>query len=492
MREKQRVILFGCGEFLRKRIKHIEEFCDIACLCDNNRQKWGTEYVGYEIISTDQLYENKNIPVVVTVENQNTKHEITEQLCAHGIKVLELDICFGKAIEIKDKVNIFNNGVKHFYIWGVNTECRELDRLLTLGCKDIVVEGYISHIIKNIGKDSVSKKSIISLTKAEELIREGKIDGIIAISETYSFNRVTRMSVSEDILESEKFYVVTHDMLSKLNYENLDIRSLFVNYKDCYHLGTVQFLVTKSCNLNCHLCSHFAPLTKKKEFYNIERYEEDLKRLAELTDGVDEIGLWGGEALLCPDLHKYVALARKYFPYSKIVIGSNGLIIDKVKEDLIDVMKETNAIFSISLYKPTLNRIDEIKELIDKWEIPVRFPREMKVDRFVRRYDLKGNNDIESNNRFCGERYCTTILDGKISGCYLPLLSEIFNEYYEGTYFDGMQEDILDLSDEGLTKRRLNEFLRRPMNACRYCGNPQPEEWSVFSKEKSIDDWLIR
>lgn len=247
-------------------------------------------------------------------------------------------------------------------------------------------------------------------------------------------------------------------------------------------------MITKFYNLNYKLCSHFSPLDKAKTVCDFEELCRNSRRVSELMD-VEVIGLWGGEALLCPDLHKYIYVVRKNFPNSEILLGSNGLLVPKMTQELVDAIKETNTVVSISLYPPTLRMIDDIKQFLDSNSIRQRYPRSSKVERFGRKYVTSGDRDIRESWSLCSERQCATVFEGKIAECYFPLLSDLFNEEYGETFIT--DEDNIDLYAENLTTKNLLARLRKPMKSCRYCADMVFENWQTVPKDATINDWVL-
>jgi hypothetical protein len=58
------------------------------------------------------------------------------------------------------------------------------------------------------------------------------------------------------------------------------------------------------CNLNCKGCTAFSPVAEEK-FMDVNMFERDCERLAELTGGkIELIDLLGGEPLLHPKINE--------------------------------------------------------------------------------------------------------------------------------------------------------------------------------------------
>ena len=355
----KKVIVFGAGDYLRRYISIIQRFATIVDICDNDEKKWGMLINGIKCIPPSKLSEQKDLKIIIVAEARKTREEIMEQLFRQGLKGITLWEFLADCIEIDSPVEVFTEE-RHIYIWGTEDECKFLDWIITNYCRNVIVDGYITQYIKNIKTESMEiawgpfcvgqLPWGISLYRAQKLLREKKIAGILGIADKMGFNVVTRRNVDEDILCGDSYFIVPKKIFLKGHLNEKDIKDIFTLYRNTFRTGTFQFLITQKCNLNCKACSHFAALVKEDAFYDYQQYLLDLKRMSELADDVDEIGLWGGEPLLCADLDQYILAARKAFPSSRVVVGTNGLLILQLDSKIIKAMKETKAIFAISLY----------------------------------------------------------------------------------------------------------------------------------------------
>ena len=86
----------------------------------------------------------------------------------------------------------------------------------------------------------------------------------------------------------------------------------------------------------------------------------------------------GGEPLLHSELSEILPIARKYFPNSKIALVSNGLLIPKIDEQLIESIKNNNIFFNISLYQPTYKMADKIVEFLNDKNIKFFFGKSLQ------------------------------------------------------------------------------------------------------------------
>ena len=97
------------------------------------------------------------------------------------------------------------------------------------------------------------------------------------------------------------------------------------------YLSAIDIDITDKCNLNCAGCNHLSSLTKDPFFYDIIQLEKDVKRMSELFI-IGMVRVLGGEPFLHPQLHSCVDIVLKYFQHSQIVVFTNGLLVDKIRQ----------------------------------------------------------------------------------------------------------------------------------------------------------------
>ena len=106
--------------------------------------------------------------------------------------------------------------------------------------------------------------------------------------------------------------------------------------------------IVDHCNLNCAGCSHFSPLAEPW-FEDFEDFKRDFTELSKVAD-VGMIRLMGGEPLLHPDVNKFLILTRQLFPNSGIQLVTNGVLLKKRKEEILETCNNANITICISNY----------------------------------------------------------------------------------------------------------------------------------------------
>ncbi|GHV13750.1 hypothetical protein AGMMS49938_08750 [Fibrobacterales bacterium] len=243
--------------------------------------------------------------------------------------------------------------------------------------------------------------------------------------------------------------------------------------------------VADRCNLNCKGCSHFSPIAQKNS-YSIDEFKKDIERLAEFIDEIKIFRLLGGEPFMTSNLKEYIVLSRKFYPTSDLRIVTNGLLIHKADCNLIETIKKNNVQLDISLYHPTLTIIDKILKTLKKNNL--RYNLLGPIKKFRKQVYFSANSNIISTFKNCKFKNCTFLYKGNISACPAPSLYYLLNTKF-GTNFNG-ESDVLSIHSPNVTTKQILEFINRPLDVCKYCGEYLEIDWEQ-STVANISDWLI-
>jgi MoaA/NifB/PqqE/SkfB family radical SAM enzyme len=243
--------------------------------------------------------------------------------------------------------------------------------------------------------------------------------------------------------------------------------------------------VTTHCNLNCKSCSHFSPL-QKEEFIDVDEFQRDCQRIAELSNGeLKELRFLGGEPLLHKRIIDILRIARKYFPKADFIIFTNGILLPKQTEEFWKTCNKNHVRIHISKYPINLNR-NEIDNLACKYNVKIRYD---KVDWGRYELDVKGSQNIEESFRFCGlSNLCINLYKGKLYTCPIIPFIHILNNYFQQN-FAVCDYDYIDI----YKVKNIDEifsFLCKPIPFCKYCntGKYKRIEWGISKKD--ISEWI--
>ncbi|MDR2658951.1 MAG: radical SAM protein [Spirochaetaceae bacterium] len=185
------------------------------------------------------------------------------------------------------------------------------------------------------------------------------------------------------------------------------------------------------CNLNCKGCDNFSPIAPKR-FLEQEAFENDCKRLAELTGGeLEDICLLGGEPLLHTGITEIIKTARKYFPKTEIGILTNGILLPKMEADFWKCCREHDIKITITKY-PVKIDISLIKELAKKASVRLEvLYEEGERSFYYKPLNKKGKSRSKDSFKNCWyANRCIHLRDGKLSCAvvsYIDILNNVIN-----------------------------------------------------------------
>lgn len=283
-----------------------------------------------------------------------------------------------------------------------------------------------------------------------------------------------------------KIYVLPSYLVLQEKQGELSSEEYFVYpYKEVSpELMQLEFHLADHCNLNCKGCTHFSNLVPEPTYAEYEEFEKDLRQLARHFSHIHKFFLLGGEPLLNPDVARYVTALHVVFPYTKIILVTNGLLLLSIKPDLVDFLRENHVHISISAYDCL--DVDKIKRFVQHHQLS----GELRIERdvFSKFINLKGNSQADKIFEQCPRKNCTFLGKGRIAACCLPFVAKYFNNYFNESI---PEMESIDLYEPELTGHEIQKRLITPMNTCRYCSKDVEFEWEISSSPFQKDDWCI-
>jgi len=255
-------------------------------------------------------------------------------------------------------------------------------------------------------------------------------------------------------------------------------------------LFPIEVHVTEHCNLNCKGCNHFSSIAGE-EYLAPERFEQDFKRLAEISDKYFEIKILGGEPLLHPRITEFFDIARKYFPKLPIQVTTNGILLTAMSEAFWQNCHNNTITVMVSLYPIKLNR-KAIKKIAKAHKVKLAFNGSTAENRMCKLpLDLSGSQDMKKSHQKCAISWgcCVTLREGRIYTCCIAAHIRFFNEYFKQNLAI-TDKDYIDIYKVS-SKDEIIDFLEKPFPFCRYCKTSDTQFaqlWGITKKE--ITEWI--
>ncbi|GAA0099814.1 hypothetical protein UT300012_05280 [Paraclostridium bifermentans] len=347
------------------------------------------------------------------------------------------------------------------------------------------IVGYMDNDYSKIGKN-ICSRNIFSIVQTEKLFADKTIQGVIIST-----------SMSDDYKHSIKKQLEQHGIkywfIPPINYLTEECKKascmedIIFDENNMEYINVVQIMTVDQCNMNCSGCSHFSCLVDKEKEYDKDKFKQDLIRLKEVIKGVGVFSFVGGEPLLHSNLIQMILDIKDIFKEATISIITNGLLLNNMSEEFWKTVEDNDVFLDVTYY-PAMKKMDDVHRVLDYKSVRYKIWPERTV--FMKRLNPKGDSDAKTTWDFCRERSCVTMRDGKIATCYMPITIDYFNEHF-GTKID-MLDSIVDLYNPKLTGKELVKKMTSYQNACRYCHEDVPREWSRCSKPNDavMEDWI--
>lgn len=281
--------------------------------------------------------------------------------------------------------------------------------------------------------------------------------------------------------------------MESTNSDKIQLESPYVALP---YVGHIEIHLVEHCNLNCKYCSHFGSIAEKK-FYDIQKFEKDVARLAYVTKGrIKEIQLLGGEPLLHPDLAQFFYITRSYFPNSHIDILTNGILLNTMKNEFWQACNYNNIYIVPSLYpikrdwKPIFDKANKYNVKIatdgNSEELNINNIHARCFDCFYKlKIDPKGRNNYITRFKECNY-HVTNFINGKVYQCFVASNIKHFNKRFKQNIPITDKDYINIYKTDNI--QELLDFLGKPTPFCKYCGAFEfNKPWQVGNQD--ISEW---
>ena len=249
--------------------------------------------------------------------------------------------------------------------------------------------------------------------------------------------------------------------------------------------------LTDHCNLNCRGCDNFSPLSPEV-FADIAVFERDCARISELSDGLQEIQILGGEPLLHPQVIDFLNIARKYFPKATLKMVTNGVLLLKQETDFWEACRRNNIEIMVTKYPVKIDH-EAIERHVKNQNVKFSFygnTANVEKNMQCMPLDLSGKQNARDSFLRCGSaNRCISLDNGKIYTCAIIPYVKYFNAHF-GKNLAVTEADYLDIY-KVKNMDEIVDFLCKPMPFCRFC-NPKGMIWDIGYgvSKKDIREWI--
>ena len=251
-------------------------------------------------------------------------------------------------------------------------------------------------------------------------------------------------------------------------------------------LNYMEYHVSWHCNLNCKGCDHYCNLYDQPQFGDPGKYRENLLRLHELFDTITTIRLMGGEPFLNPKLGEFARISREVFPHTDLRVVSNGLLIPKASDEVLEKLRLNHVTVDISNYPPTAKMLDKITNCLKNAGVPYVVSEEIREFQHIAGNKKK---DGAYNFNHCRLRACHFLDDdGRLTVCGIPRFYHAAKDQLQSNN-EVSPKNWIDIYSVRDGYEILREF-NREIPFCTYCiiRPPVMFPWQGNYREELIEN----
>ena len=210
--------------------------------------------------------------------------------------------------------------------------------------------------------------------------------------------------------------------LKRFLYESGLGKSLFLDAEGLIRIRKLEMYLTKGCNLKCHYCSHFNPYR-----HGIVPTETLIGSMETWSKKISpkKFGLLGGEPLLHPDINLIMKKGRKCWSKAQLILTTNGLLLPKKGNALLDTLLETRTQVLLSEHltdQEGNEAFNKARQMLDEAGVPnIIIP---SASRWKEYYLLSNdgkplpyNSKPEAAWTMCGPNTCFNLTENKLYRC---------------------------------------------------------------------------
>ena len=274
--------------------------------------------------------------------------------------------------------------------------------------------------------------------------------------------------------------------------------------------------ITNVCNYSCTHCQSFNNYAFKGH-QRWDDYKDEYEKLSKQLD-IDVIQIIGGEPSLNPDFKKWVKGISNLWPTSKLQISTNGTKLDKITNEIYDVLAKNNGTLwitchDINLYDNFLNFINTFLHVIvsDTKDLPARKVsrifvdtngvevildwtqtfRSSAIDLVSEQLTLTYDSDADEAHEICGFKSCHQINKGKLYKC--PLVSVLPD--FLSQFSVASSDKELALAYQPMTHsddvQKFVNSLDKPIPQCKFCPSNYNTAHDFTGTDKKIKVKLL-
>ena len=109
----------------------------------------------------------------------------------------------------------------------------------------------------------------------------------------------------------------------------------------------------------------------------------------------------------------------------------------------------------------------------------------------LKTFNDKGDCDVKKSFARCLRKRCSYLSDGYLSICSFPVLVKWFDKKFNKSITETLINTKIDIHDNDTDGFKIKKQLLKPINACKYCAEPEWFDWSRGTSEPKTEDYCV-
>lgn len=258
-------------------------------------------------------------------------------------------------------------------------------------------------------------------------------------------------------------------------------------------LPSIGYKIINTCNLKCKRCVECSNIAVDEKILDVDLLVRSLDGLKKKFSEVWYIFIKGGEPFLNPHIEQYLIETRNKFPYATIRIITNGLLLTRLSESVINAVRDNGIEIGVSEYPPTRDIMDKIIEFGLKNEIAIFIEHGAQITQFEKILTYK-NEDYVTAWKNCNDSECHLLSEGRIYTCSIALRNYDWQDYFglkiSKDEIEECSADILKGEESGWD---ILAQIGSPSKICRYCSTkPEYVPWEINDGHVCREEWIVK
>lgn len=319
-----------------------------------------------------------------------------------SLKVSYSLVEFLKCVENGSFIYIYGNGGAGRWAW---------QSLYSLGVKNLVfVDTDVKKLTVNYGFRTINISEAVSQITHDDLLVIGAVDihEILTIKNQTGLKEVAWMSLGDlakSLLLDER--VEPPEGFEKYSVDVvLDCHSRLLDPDDLF-LRSVDIVITEKCSLKCKDCANLMQYYKRPRDAVVSDVLSSVKWLLDITNGVYEFRLIGGEPFMNKKIYDIVENLLSLEGFNKLVIYTNGTI--PIKPQHKKLFLDERLVFSITDYGPLAKNTSRFVQQVHDWGCIYRVhpPENWTDSGRIKKQDRMDDANQKIFNECCGKNLWT-------------------------------------------------------------------------------------